>query len=124
VAGKDQFHRGTTVHERIYTVYKFLLTYPHISGLYTFVKNTKKTQEEEYKTGPEIARILALDPATIRRYARSEGMPQHVLGEGLVRYRLAEVLAWLAQRQRRPRKPPGEAAGRTKGQTLELSGSK
>lgn len=50
------------------------------------------------ESGPNIARKLDLDPATIRRYAR-EGMPHHNLGPGLVRYRLSEVLAWRAQRK-------------------------
>ena len=65
------------------------------------MKTQKKTVEEEFKSGPQIARIVSVDPATIRRYARDEGMPRHVLGEGMVRYKLEEVLAWLAQRKRK-----------------------
>jgi hypothetical protein len=56
--------------------------------------------EDKYKSGPHIARHLDVDPATVRRYAR-EGMPHHVLAPGLVRYRLSEVLEWLAHRLRK-----------------------
>jgi predicted DNA-binding transcriptional regulator AlpA len=48
-------------------------------------------------SGPKVADFLDLDPATIRRYKR-EGCPAHLIGEGLVRYRLSEVLAWRAKR--------------------------
>ena len=48
-------------------------------------------------SGPKVAGFLDLDAATIRRYRR-EGCPAHLIGEGLVRYRLSEVLAWRAQR--------------------------
>jgi hypothetical protein len=62
------------------------------------MKATKhKPPEAEYISGPRVARKLDLDPATIRRWAR-EGAPHHVIGEGLVRYRLDELLAWRATR--------------------------
>jgi hypothetical protein len=64
------------------------------------MKSKKPTSIDDFETGPNIARKLDVDPATIRRYAR-EGMPHHVLGVGFVRYRLSEILAWLAQRQRK-----------------------
>jgi hypothetical protein len=51
--------------------------------------------KDDLKSGPNIARILDVDPATIRRWAR-EGMPQHEIAPGLVRYKLEEVLGWRA----------------------------
>jgi hypothetical protein len=59
--------------------------------------NTKSLQLE-FESGPKIARKLDVDPATVRRWAR-EGMPHHILGEGLIRYRLDEVLNWRANRK-------------------------
>jgi predicted DNA-binding transcriptional regulator AlpA len=53
--------------------------------------------EKKLISGPKVADFLDLDPATIRRYKR-EGCPAHLIGEGLVRYRLSEVLAWRAKR--------------------------
>jgi hypothetical protein len=64
---------------------------------------SKKTPMDDFETGPNVARILDVDAATVRRYAR-EGMPHHVLGEGYVRFKLEEVLAWLAQRERKTKK--------------------
>ena len=59
---------------------------------------TIEPAKEEMKSGPKIARILDVDAATLRRWRR-EGCPHHIIGEGLVRYRLDEVLEW---RSRRP----------------------
>jgi predicted DNA-binding transcriptional regulator AlpA len=72
---------------------------------------TKRIHEDRLKSGPNIARALDLDPATIRRYAR-DGMPHHVLADRVVRYRMSEVLDWLAQRKR---STPKAAAGREAG---------
>jgi hypothetical protein len=58
----------------------------------------KRLPQAAFESGPRIARKLDLDPATIRRWAR-EGAPHHVIGEGLIRYRLDEVLAWRAERK-------------------------
>jgi phage terminase Nu1 subunit (DNA packaging protein) len=89
------------------------------------MKTKKQSSEEGFKTGPNIARILDVDPATIRRYSR-EGCPTHTLGPGYIRYKLDEVLAWLAQRKRKSRTnteegPRPRASGKTK--TLKLSGA-
>jgi len=87
-------------------------------------KHKKNATEDEFKTGPEIARILSLDPATIRRYSRDNGMPQHVLGEGMVRYKLEEVLAWLAQRKRKSKtEQQAEASPQAAGKRLKFSGA-
>jgi Helix-turn-helix domain len=51
---------------------------------------------EPYSTGPDAARFLRVDPATIRRW-RKAGAPCHILGVGLVRYRISELLAWRSQ---------------------------
>jgi len=59
--------------------------------------NPKKTSDPLI-SGPKVAHTLDLDPATVRRY-KKEGCPCHVIGEGLIRYRLSEVLAWRAQRK-------------------------
>ena len=69
----------------------------------TMKSKSKNTVEEEFKTGPQVARTICVDPATVRRYGR-EGMPSHSLGPGLVRYRLSEVYAWLATRPRKSKK--------------------
>ena len=62
------------------------------------MKRKNQLPEEPLEGGPRIARKLDLDPATIRRWAR-EGAPHHVIGEGLIRYRLNELLAWRAERK-------------------------
>ena len=54
-----------------------------------------KAIDEPFHTGPEAARVLKVDPATIRRW-KSLGAPCHLLGKGLVRYKLSELLAWRA----------------------------
>jgi hypothetical protein len=59
---------------------------------------TKISPQEQLESGPRIARKIDVDPATIRRYGR-EGCPRHILGKGLIRYRLSEVLAWRAERK-------------------------
>ena len=61
------------------------------------MKKTIKPPEEELLSGPEVARKWCLDPATIRRW-RNEGAPSHVLGHGLVRYKLSELMVWRAKR--------------------------
>lgn len=53
---------------------------------------------EDLISGPRVARKLDVDPATVRRWAR-EGMPHHVIGEGLIRYRFNEVLVWRSARK-------------------------
>jgi hypothetical protein len=58
----------------------------------------KTPTQEELISGPRVARKLDLDPATIRRWAR-EGAPHHIIGEGLIRYHLDELLAWRADRK-------------------------
>ena len=60
-------------------------------------KSSSAAAEEELVSGPQIARGVKVDPATVRRW-RKEGMPHHLLGFGLVRYKMAEVLAWRARR--------------------------
>lgn len=64
---------------------------------YETMKTAKKQKEEPLESGPNIARKIDLDPATIRRWVR-EGAPHHVIGDKLVRYRLSELLAWRAAR--------------------------
>jgi len=57
-----------------------------------------KSTEEKLLSGPTVAKAWDLDPATIRRW-RKEGAPFHVLGNGVIRYRLSELLKWRATRQ-------------------------
>jgi predicted DNA-binding transcriptional regulator AlpA len=64
------------------------------------MKAKKIDDTEDLKSGPQVARFIGVDPATVRRYAR-EGMPRHVLGAGFTRFKLSEVLEWLAQRKRK-----------------------
>jgi len=54
--------------------------------------------DEKLLSGPSIAKTWDLDPATIRRWRR-EGAPSHVLGNGLIRYRLRELEKWRASRK-------------------------
>jgi hypothetical protein len=58
----------------------------------------------ELKTGSSIARAIDVHEGTLRRWVR-EGCPVHLIGPGLVRYDLREVLAWRANR---PSKGKGE----------------
>ncbi len=58
----------------------------------------------ELHSGSRIARIIGMHEGTLRRWVR-EGCPVHLLGPGLVRYDLREVLAWRANR---PSKGKGE----------------
>ncbi len=53
--------------------------------------------EEKLHSGPSVAKTWDLDPATIRRWRR-EGAPCHVLGCGLIRYKLSELGKWRASR--------------------------
>jgi transposase-like protein len=53
--------------------------------------------KEPLLSGPKIARSLDIDPATVRRW-RKEKAPHHLIGKGLIRYRLSEILAWRAKR--------------------------
>ena len=70
--------------------------------LYAISMKTKLASPPDSKepmlSGPKIARILDVDPATIRRW-RKEKAPHHLIGEGLIRYRLSEILAWRATRK-------------------------
>ena len=53
--------------------------------------------DEKLLSGPSVAKTWDVDPATIRRWRR-EGAPSHVLGKGLIRYRLSELEKWRASR--------------------------
>jgi hypothetical protein len=61
------------------------------------MKKTIISPEEQLLSGPEVARKLCLDPATIRRW-RNEGAPSHILGNKLIRYKLSELMVWRAKR--------------------------
>jgi hypothetical protein len=58
----------------------------------------KKPSFAKLISGPRVAAILDLDPASIRRWRR-EGAPHHILDEGLIRYDIDEILAWRATRR-------------------------
>jgi helix-turn-helix protein len=60
-----------------------------------------KALKDDLKSGPNIARMLDVDAATLRRWRR-EGCPFHDIGHGLIRFRLSEVLAWRATRPPNP----------------------
>jgi len=64
--------------------------------------------EEELASGPQIARVLKVDAATVRRW-RAEGAPHEVIGSGLIRYRMGEILAWRARRPSMPKAQNGKA---------------
>jgi hypothetical protein len=69
----------------------------------------KTSIKNDLKSGPSIARALDVDAATVRRWRR-EGCPSHDLGNGLIRFRLDEVLAWRATRPPNPFKKASELA--------------
>ena len=54
--------------------------------------------DEKFLSGPSVAKTWDLDPATIRRWRR-EGAPSHILGNGLIRYKLSELEKWRASRR-------------------------
>jgi hypothetical protein len=62
------------------------------------MKTTMEVKEEPLETGPNIARKIDVDPATMRRYHR-EGCPGYILGPRMTRFKMSEVLTWLAQRK-------------------------
>lgn len=67
-------------------------------------------ESEPEVSGSAIARRFDVDPATIRRWRR-EGMPHIVYGQKMIRYKVAEVSAWLKVRGAQPRPaiiPPHE----------------
>jgi hypothetical protein len=67
----------------------------------------KSALKDDLKSGPSIARMLDVDPATLRRWRR-EGCPHHNIGNGMIRFRLSEVLEWRATRPPSPfKKTPG-----------------
>jgi hypothetical protein len=53
--------------------------------------------EEQLLRSSAAAAKLNLDTATIRRWRR-EGAPYHKLGDGLIRYKLSELLTWRVTR--------------------------
>ena len=67
---------------------------------------------DRYLTAAELAHHLSVCTRTIRRWVR-EGCPSHPWGSRLRRFRLAEVEAWLTERQERTMastdKRPGSA---------------
>jgi len=63
-------------------------------------KKLSLSPEEDFVSGPRIARKLDVDPATVRRWVR-EGAPHHVLGDKLIRFKFNELLAWRAMRKRK-----------------------
>jgi hypothetical protein len=75
----------------------FCLLYPLKSGYLYVISMKRLTVEEKLLSGPNVAKTWDLDPATIRRWRR-EGAPSHILGKGLIRYRLSELEKWRASR--------------------------
>jgi hypothetical protein len=63
-----------------------------------FIKMMKSVNQEELISGGQVARKMGVDPATVRRWRRSEGAPCYEVGHNLVRYKLSEVQAWRANR--------------------------
>jgi hypothetical protein len=83
-------------------------------------KRKKKTgpvlpPEEPKLSGPELARALHKDPATIRRW-KDEGCPHEELTHGTVLYQLSKVLAW-HQTHYKSKKAQQEAAKQKRAET-------
>jgi hypothetical protein len=53
--------------------------------------------DEQLISGGTAARILDVDPATIRRWKR-EGAPSYHKGHNLIRYKLSELEKWRSER--------------------------
>ena len=62
--------------------------------------NDSNIADEVLRTPQEIARIMRVHVATVRRYREEEGLPFYRLGgkDGKVRYKLSEVEAWMTDR--------------------------
>ena len=60
--------------------------------------NPKILEQEQWLTGPELAKLYRVDPATIRRWRR-EGAPSRRRGYRLIYYRLSEVERWLTAKE-------------------------
>ena len=63
-------------------------------------KKLSPPPEEDFVSGPRIARKLDVDPGTVRRWVR-EGAPCHILADKLIRFRLGELLTWRAGHKRK-----------------------
>ena len=61
------------------------------------VKHAKATAERLALRPAECARALGIDPRTLRRWQRDEGLPFARVG-GAVLFPVAELRAWLAER--------------------------
>jgi hypothetical protein len=59
-----------------------------------------KIKEEPLRSGPNIARILDVDVATVRRWYKKEGAPGYKIGD-MLRFKLSEILEWRANRPRK-----------------------
>jgi excisionase family DNA binding protein len=57
---------------------------------------SETTAPSEIATTEELAAILNVSVSTIKRM-RADGMPWHHWGRRLVRFRVAEVMAWVEQ---------------------------
>jgi hypothetical protein len=76
----------------------FLLRYSAKCGYLYHIAMKPLKADEKLLSGPSVAKTWDIDPATIRRWRR-EGAPSHVLGNGLIRYRLRELEKWRASRR-------------------------
>lgn len=71
---------------------------------------TVTVSDQEWYTTEELARLVKVDPSTIRRWRTAypcQGPPFVRLSFGVVRYNGADVGEWLSKR----RIDPGDAAG-------------
>ncbi len=48
-----------------------------------------------------VAELLGVHPRTVAKLSSREGLPAHRIGAKLLRYRRAEVFAWLEERSRK-----------------------
>jgi excisionase family DNA binding protein len=64
------------------------------------------TEQREFLTTRQVGDLLGLSPASVLRRWRSGELPGYRLGSNVLRFRAAELEAWLEAR-RRPVDPPG-----------------
>jgi hypothetical protein len=73
-----------------------------------------KVKEEGCLSGPNIARILDVDVATVRRWHFKEGAPAHPFGD-MLRFKLSEIIEWRTNQVRKTNKKLLKVAEATEG---------
>ena len=54
--------------------------------------------DSEWLDASDVGKLLNVNPRSVQKYVRRNGLPVHRIGERLFRYRRAEVEEWIARR--------------------------